>query len=39
MQELLTMVDFNNDEDEASNPEEVKYEDYAIGDWVVGCLS
>jgi uncharacterized protein YabE (DUF348 family) len=32
MQELLTMVDFNNDEDQASNPEEVEYEDYGIGD-------
>ncbi len=32
MQELLTMVDFNNDEDQVLNPEEVKYEDYSIGD-------
>jgi hypothetical protein len=32
MQELLTTVDLNNDEDQASNPEEVEYEDYGIGD-------
>jgi hypothetical protein len=32
MEELLTMVDFNNDEDQVSNPEEVKYEDCSIGD-------
>jgi hypothetical protein len=31
MQELMTMVDFDNDEDQASNPEEVEYEDYGIG--------
>jgi hypothetical protein len=31
MQELLT-TDFKNNEDQASNPEEVKYEDYGIGD-------
>jgi hypothetical protein len=31
MQELLTMVDFNNYEHQASNPEEVKYEDYGFG--------
>jgi hypothetical protein len=31
IQELLTMVDFNNDEDQASNSEEVKWEDDGIG--------
>jgi hypothetical protein len=31
MQELLTM-DFNNNEDQASNHEEVEYEDCGIGD-------
>jgi hypothetical protein len=31
IQDLLTMVDFNNDEDQASNSEEVKWEDDGIG--------
>jgi hypothetical protein len=31
IQELLTTVDFNNDEDQASNPEEVEWEDDGIG--------
>jgi hypothetical protein len=31
IQELLTMVDFNHDEDQASNPEEVELEDDGIG--------
>ncbi len=38
MQELLTMVDYDNDEDQASNPKEVEYEDYGIGDWVVAII-
>jgi hypothetical protein len=31
IQELLTTMDFNNDEDQASNPEEVEWEDDGIG--------
>ena len=33
IQDLLTTVDFNNDEDQASNSEEVEWEDDGIG----GC--
>jgi hypothetical protein len=31
VQELLTMVDFNNDDDQESNSEEVEWEDDGIG--------
>jgi hypothetical protein len=31
IQELLTTLDFKSDEDQASNPEEVKWEDAGIG--------
>ncbi len=31
IQDLLTMVAFNNDEDQASNSEEVEWEDDVIG--------
>jgi hypothetical protein len=31
IQDLLTMVDFNNDKDQASNSEEVEWEDDNIG--------
>ncbi len=31
IQDLLTMVDFNNDEDQASNSEEFDWEDDGIG--------